>query len=161
MRSQQHTVARLAGSGSSSQSFIAFLKGRVQIGDSEGTISSQGRARLLSCFIPLSPHCPVRGLSHSRFSCRRDSHGLFIQYSFPYSVRWMSTLPLILLLSPSLSLKVGLELLILLLPSGPGITGTHHLTQLFVFLLCIFTSRDSSVHYREWHFPYLLCCGVS
>lgn len=63
----QHTVARLAGSGSSSQSFIAFLKATVQIGDSEGTISSQGRARLLSCLIPLSPHCPVRGLSHSRF----------------------------------------------------------------------------------------------
>lgn len=73
----QRTVARLAGSGSSSQFFIALLKATVQIGDSEGTISSQGRARLLSCFIPLSPHCPVRGLSHSRFAWRRDSHGLY------------------------------------------------------------------------------------
>lgn len=79
----QHTIARLAGSGSSSQFFIALLKA-VQIGDSEGIINSQGRAHLLSCFIPLSPHCPVRGLSHSRFSWWRDSHGLFIQYSFPF-----------------------------------------------------------------------------
>lgn len=124
----QHTVARLAGSGSSSQFFIALLKATVQIGVSEGTISSQGRARLLSYFIPLSPHCPVRGLSHSRFAWRRDSHGLFIQYSFPFSVTWTSALPLILVLPPSLSLiplSAGLglmspswpELLIPLLPS--------------------------------------------
>lgn len=163
----QHTIARLAGSGSSSQFFIALLKA-VQIGDSEGIINSQGRAHLLSCFIPLSPHCPVRGLSHSRFSWWRDSHGLFIQYSFPFSA-----LLLILAHPPSLpltSLSAGLgltspgwpELLILLLLSFRSWDYKHspfHL--LFVFLLCVSTSGDSPVHYREWHFPYFLCCGVS
>lgn len=135
----QHTIARLAGSGSSSQFFIALLKA-VQIGDSEGIINSQGRAHLLSCFIPLSPHCPVRGLSHSRFSWWRDSHGLFIQYSFPFSA-----LLLILAHPPSLpltSLSAGLGRVQVGLNfwsscywvSGLGITSTHH------FTCCLFSS---------------------